>query len=172
MKTTTSLTLAALMSFAIGCDVPEIEAPRAAAPPAQETASEPAEQPAEEDFRYNRNDPGTADSTPRKATGFDGKRGKLSRQEGGYLGTVLGSGMYAQHQAVFLQVEQAINIHYGLHGDFPKSHEEFMKDVIEFNNIQLPELSEGDEYIYDPEDHTLKIYRPGDEEADDVVEDE
>ena len=148
MKTLTFLSLAALLMLTLGCEVPEIDVPESSAT----VADEPTQQaPAEV---------ASAPSEPREATGLDPKKGKKSRNEGGYLGSVLGAGMYAQHQAIFLQVKNAINLDYGLNGDFPKSHEEFMERVIKFNHLQLPELDEGDEYLYDPEDHTLKIYRP------------
>ena len=139
-------TLLALLAFTAGCEVPEVDFPEATAPVA--------------DVADVESEPPTATADPHKATGLDPKKGKLSRKEGGYLGSVLGGGMYAQHQVVFLNIEHAINIDYGLNGDFPKSHEEFMERVIKFNQITLPELDEGDEYLYDPEDHTLKIFRP------------
>jgi len=44
-----------------------------------------------------------------------------------------------------------------------------MKKIVDFNKIQLPELDEGVEYIYDPEDHKLKIHRP---DADGQTEDQ
>ena len=152
MKTPLFFTLAPLMTLvlavALGCEVPEVDVRESAT-----TIAEPAAQEAPAKVA-------SAPSEPREATGLDPKKGKKSRKEGGYLGSVLGAGMYAQHQVIFLQVKQAINLDYGLNGDFPKSHEEFMERVIKFNNLQLPELDEGDEYLYDPEDHTLKIYRP------------
>ncbi len=150
MKTPTFLTLAALMTLALslGCEVPEVDVPESstvvAEPPTEQAPAEVVSAPMD----------------PREVTGRDPKKGKKSRKEGGYLGRVLGAGMYAQHQAIFLQVKQAINLDYGLNGDFAKSHEEFMERVIKFNKIELPELDEGDEYLYDPEDHTLKIHRP------------
>ncbi len=146
----TSLTLATLLAFGLGCDAPPLEMPGGPAVVAEQTAPEESTTPEADAAPFG----------PREATGRDPKKGKLSREQGGYLGSVLGAGMYAQHQAIFLQVKQAINLDYGLNGDFAKSHEEFMERVIKFNKIQLPELDEGDEYLYDPEDHTLKIYRP------------
>jgi len=154
MKTPQLLTLATLLTLSLilslGCEAPELDVPEGTATVAEEPIVEKPAMQVE-----------TKPTEPREVTGHDGKKGKLSREQGGYLGSVLGAGMYAQHQVIFLQVKNAINLDYGLNGDFPKSHEEFMERVIKFNKIQLPELSEGDEYLYDPEDHTLKIYRPG-----------
>jgi hypothetical protein len=46
---------------------------------------------------------------------------------------------------------------------WPKSHKEFMEVFLPQYYpvaLPLPELEPGDEYIYDPEDHLLKIWRP------------
>jgi len=155
MNTTTKfLTLATMLMLPVGCEVPELDVPRDAAAPVQASGTATAQ------AEPSTNEINRSASQPREATGLDPKKGKLSREQGGYLGSVLGAGMYAQHQAIFLQVKNAINLDYGLNGDFPKSHEEFMERVIKFNKLQLPELDEGDQYLYDPEDHTLKIFRP------------
>ena len=50
-----------------------------------------------------------------------------------------------------MQLFQATN------GRFPKSHDEFMKEIIEFGQIQLPELPEGGSYVYDPKIHQLMV---------------
>ncbi|MCH2115465.1 MAG: hypothetical protein MK171_11225 [Pirellulales bacterium] len=153
MKNPTLLAAISLLTLSAGCEVPELDVPESAAPIAEPSQKSTPEQAAAVS-------PDATSSEPREVTGRDPKKGKLSREEGGYLGSVLGAGMYAKHQIIFDQVKHAINIDYGLNEDFPKSHEEFMERVIKFNKIQLPELDEGDEYLYDPADHTLKIYRP------------
>lgn len=67
----------------------------------------------------------------------------------------------AKEKIVFeIQVPQALNLYWGEHGDYPKSHDEFMEKVINFNNIQLPQLKEGARYVYDVESHTLMVERP------------
>ena len=50
-----------------------------------------------------------------------------------------------------MQLFQATN------GHFPKSHEEFMKEIIEFGQIKLPELPEGKSYVYEPKTHQLMV---------------
>ncbi len=50
-----------------------------------------------------------------------------------------------------------LNTFKALNGRFPKSHEEFMKEIIEKNEVELPELPEGDIYKYNPETHTLEV---------------
>ena len=42
----------------------------------------------------------------------------------------------------------------------PKSHEEFMEKIIKENNIKLPELPEGDRYVYDPKTEQLMVESP------------
>lgn len=45
-------------------------------------------------------------------------------------------------------------------GKGPKSHDEFMKEIIEKNETELPELPEGHKYRYDPETELLMVDRP------------
>jgi hypothetical protein len=59
-----------------------------------------------------------------------------------------------------IEVPHALNLFWGEHGNYPKSHEEFMEKIIDFNMIKLPLLPEGAKYVYDPETHTLMVERP------------
>jgi hypothetical protein len=54
-----------------------------------------------------------------------------------------------------VQIPNALNIYKAINGNFPKTHEEFMKEIIKANGIKLPELPEGHKYVYDPETHKL-----------------
>ena len=45
-------------------------------------------------------------------------------------------------------------------GRNPKSHEEFMKEIIKENGIKLPELPEGSKYLYDPAKGDLFVIQP------------
>jgi len=45
-------------------------------------------------------------------------------------------------------------------GKGPRTHEIFMKEIIEKEQIQLPELPEGDRYEYDPEEEQLYVIHP------------
>jgi hypothetical protein len=53
-----------------------------------------------------------------------------------------------------------MRLYNGSHGTNPKTHEEFMSQIIEANNIQLPDLPSGQEYVYDPEKAELMVQRP------------
>ena len=60
-----------------------------------------------------------------------------------------------------MQVPHTMNIYKATHDNKgPQSHEEFMKEIIEAGQIQLPKLPEGQKYIFDPETQTLNVLRP------------
>jgi hypothetical protein len=89
----------------------------------------------------------------------DMQRGsKMTR--GGYLQTVLKGGIRAEQKLNLFTVDHAMNLYYGEHGHYPKTHEAFMKDIIEFNSIELEPLQEPYEYYYNAEDGQLyKVYK-------------
>lgn len=66
----------------------------------------------------------------------------------------------AQERLIFLQVDQAMNLFQAEHGNKPKTEEEFMKQIIEFNQIRLPQLPPGSKYKYDPAKGELLVERP------------
>jgi hypothetical protein len=68
----------------------------------------------------------------------------------GYISTLIHLRFQATDPIVFAQVKRGINDYHILNQRYPKSHEEFWKEVIEANNIRLPELAEGEKYEYDP----------------------
>lgn len=56
----------------------------------------------------------------------------------------------AQEMTVFsIQIPHAMSLYQAETGEFPKSQEEFMTNIIERNQIVLPKLREGDSYYYD-----------------------
>lgn len=90
----------------------------------------------------------------------DMKRGS-HMVHGGYLQTVLKGGIRAEQKLNLYTVEHAMNLYNGEHGHYPKSHEAFMKDIIEFNSIELEPLQEPYEYYYNAEDGQLyKVVKP------------
>lgn len=67
----------------------------------------------------------------------------------------------AKEKIVFtIEVPHALELYNAEHGNYPKSHEEFMEKIVDFNMIKLPLLPEGAKYVYDPESHTLMVERP------------
>ncbi|MDR0611353.1 MAG: MSCRAMM family adhesin SdrC [Planctomycetaceae bacterium] len=60
-----------------------------------------------------------------------------------------------------IQVPQALQLYKAMNDNKgPETHEAFMKDIIKANNIPLPELPAGQEYIYDPATEQLMIRKP------------
>jgi hypothetical protein len=177
-----SLPLIVLLTIVlVGCDVPDLEKEQAQQPaapvaqsaqeqPTQPVTQEPTEQPAEEPTERaaastNPNEPPAVTSEAREVTALDPKKGKLSREAGGYLGAVAASRFYAEHAMIFNNMNYALKLYQAERGEYPKSHEEFKEQIIQANQIVLPELDPGVEYIYDPADHKLKIWRPADAES-------
>lgn len=153
------VSLIALLAATVGCEIPEIETQQASAPAAQPVAE--AEAPAEEVVQpTGPNEPPPVTSTPRPFTAKDPVKGKKSRAAGQVASAIGGSRFYIEYENLRLNIVHALDLYWGEHGEYPQSHDEFMKKIVEFNNLSLPELDPGVEYIYDPADHTLKIYRP------------
>jgi hypothetical protein len=60
-----------------------------------------------------------------------------------------------------IQVPQALQLYKAMNdGKAPETHEVFMKEIIRANNIPLPELPDGQEYLYDPASEQLMIKKP------------
>jgi hypothetical protein len=88
--------------------------------------------------------------------------GKKGRGYGGGIYTEPIRTMFrAEQWIVFdVQIPSAMKIFKGLNDRDPKSHEEFMKEIIEANSIELPELPAGQEYVYLPEEAKLMVRQP------------
>lgn len=139
--------------FAVGCEparrdpAPPPE-PEAAAEPAQQAIQPPAPQPAE-----------PADTKVTPADVGVGKRGRNLGQ--GPVSTPVATYFAAKEQIAFrVEVPQAMNLFKATNGHAPQSHDEFMKEIIQANNIQLPELPAGDRYVYDPAQEQLMVEQP------------
>jgi hypothetical protein len=68
-----------------------------------------------------------------------------------YLGATAGDRFYAEFQMMINNIDQANQLYWAEKGDYPKSQEEFIKNIIEFNQIKLPEIPADEEYCYVPE---------------------
>jgi hypothetical protein len=62
--------------------------------------------------------------------------------------------------AFTIQIPHAMDLFYHTNDRYPKSHEEFFKEIIKANGIELPELPAGDKYKYDPDTHELMVEHP------------
>ena len=58
----------------------------------------------------------------------------------------------------FDAIKHDMDLFKALHDRAPKSHEEFMKEIIKAGQRELPELPAGEKYLYDPKDEELWIY--------------
>ena len=87
-----------------------------------------------------------------------GKKGR--NYGGGVISEPVRQYFRAQQQIQFIKVTSAMNLYKGEHGFLPKTHDVFMKEIIEANEIELPELPEGLRYVYDPERGELMVEKP------------
>ncbi|HVX11750.1 MAG TPA: hypothetical protein VHC22_11260 [Pirellulales bacterium] len=66
----------------------------------------------------------------------------------------------AQERLIFDTVTHVMQIYEADHGHKPKTEEAFMKEIIEANQIRLPQLPPGSKYKYDPQSGELLVERP------------
>lgn len=60
-----------------------------------------------------------------------------------------------------IQIPSAMKLYKAAHDNKgPKTHEEFMNVIIRENGVDLPELREGEEFLYDPKTEQLLVRRP------------
>ena len=67
-----------------------------------------------------------------------------------------------QDRIVLQRIEAAMKLYKGQHEKGPATHAEYMEKIIRENNIPLPRLPDGHEYLYDPKDEELKVRKPRD----------
>jgi hypothetical protein len=152
MKTFTHPLGLAFLAAAIGCEEPALPTSKPAATPV-------AAAPAEEERPMVAGAPGEklpeietpVTSTPRPFNSHDPIKGRRSRRAGGYLGATAGARFHAEYQMLINNIQHAHQLYWAETGDWAKSHEEFMKKIIEGNKLVLPELEPQHEYIYVPE---------------------
>jgi len=63
-----------------------------------------------------------------------------------------------EQKVIFDYIKHDMDLFKGLNNRAPKSHEEFMKEIIEANGRELPELPPGEKYVYDPKTEELWVY--------------
>ena len=74
---------------------------------------------------------------------------------GTYGGAIAGAYRGSREKIEALGVQQAIQFWHAEHGRYPKSHEEFMEKCWKPLKSPFPEIEEGYEYRYDPEEHAV-----------------
>lgn len=129
-------TLAVLLMFGLGCKPPE-------------------------DTSVAQQDPDAPVETELvKAEAGVGKQGQVIGNKDGFLRTPAKAFFKAKQQLEFLKVQHALNLYDAEHGFKPETEEEFMEKIIKFNNIVLPELPEGQIYVWDGEAGELMVEKP------------
>jgi hypothetical protein len=122
---------------------PEASTSPTAAPAAQ---APPASQPADK--------PANAGSHVAKV----GSGKKLSRLSHSLIAAEFATLYAVRERMVFeAQIPKAMQIFKATEGRAPKSHEEFMEKIIKDGQINLPELSDGERYRYDPKTEELWV---------------
>lgn len=106
-------------------------------------------------------EPTNQESERVKAEAGVGKRGQVIGDKEGVLRTPFKALFMTEQRVVFMNIERALNLYNAEHGFKPKTHEEFMEKIIKFNKIMLPELPEGQTYIWDAEAGELMVEKPG-----------
>jgi hypothetical protein len=106
--------------------------------------------------------PSTPDQRPgtvlENAKVGDGAKGHYSE---GMILTPVATMFRAEEMIAFkIQIPQAMQYYKAEHEHAPKTHEEFMKKIIQDNHIELPELPEGQRFLYDPKTEQLMVERP------------
>jgi hypothetical protein len=87
--------------------------------------------------------------------------GRSLDEHAGLLVTPAKAYFSVRERAVFdIQIPEALKLFKATNGNGPRSHDEFMAQVIEANQIQLPELADGQRYVYDPQTEQLMVERP------------
>lgn len=145
---------------AIGCEAPELPKTTADASSADGPVDPLATSDAQADATSSDAEQQT-DSEPKPFTADSPQAGRRSAAAGGYLGAVGHARFWAEHQAILLNIEHALNLYNATNDGYPESHEEFMNEIIRANSIQLPKLPPGEQYLYDPDEHKLMVERVG-----------
>ena len=60
-----------------------------------------------------------------------------------------------------VQIPKAMQLFKATEGRAPKDHAEFMQRIIKESMIKLPDLPEGDRYVYDPKREELMVEHTG-----------
>jgi hypothetical protein len=92
-----------------------------------------------------------------------GKKGRSLDGESGIIVTPVKAFFAAKEKISFeIEVPHALQLYKALSPDGrgPKTHEEFMTNVIEANRIKLPLLPPEHRYVYNPETEELMVERP------------
>jgi hypothetical protein len=151
--------------------------PPASKPPAAAPTSQPRSAPEGfagiagtgllEEVQGTRPPPTTSTPTPQPETELVeakkgvGLKGRSLDEYSGPIVTPAKTYFAAKERIAFeIEVPHALSLYEASNGHAPKTHEEFMTNIIQANRIKLPVLPPGHEYVYDPEQKQLMVKRP------------
>jgi hypothetical protein len=101
---------------------------------------------------------GKPGATYQKADVGAGKRGHYGP---GLVTTPVSIFFRVQDNIAFrIRIPEAMNLYKAEHGNAPRTHEEFMEKIIKEGMIKLPDLNEGERYLYDPKSEELLVEHP------------
>ena len=85
--------------------------------------------------------------------------GKKGRGYGGGIIAAAVHGKFSAEERIIFEarIPNAMQLFKATNDEAPRTHEQFMKEIIEANEIKLPELPFGDKYIYDPKTEQLMV---------------
>lgn len=95
----------------------------------------------------------------------DFEKGKRLRESKYQTSRALAVRFTAEQKLILMNKDRALQLYQAEHGEYPASHEEFMEKIIKPNQIQLPELEPGYEYLYKSED-PMNLYKVSVDESD------
>jgi hypothetical protein len=129
-------------------------------PPVEDSPSQP-DAPTQDPPPADREPDREPDTERVKADVGVGAKGRSLDEHEGVLVTPAKAYFSMREKAIFqIAVPQALQFFEAQHGSGPKTHDQFMTDVIQANGIALPELPPGQRYVYDPEAKELMVERP------------
>ena len=174
MKSQSFIAIMLMLTLFVGCEVPELEVPLtpeelaakkkmdredSGLPPAEKEEEAPAATPAEPAENSTTNTEQAPAGEAKEFTVQDAKKGKKSRQAGGYLGAIGNARFSIEHKAILANMEKALDLYNADKGYYPKTQEEFEEKILKDNKIVLPELEADEEYVYDPEEPKVLKFR-------------
>jgi len=59
-----------------------------------------------------------------------------------------------------VQIPHAMNLYKATNGRAPQSHDEFWREIIQANNLKMPDLKDGCHYEYNPQEEVLEVVYP------------
>ncbi len=92
--------------------------------------------------------------TEQARTGMGAKAQRIGE---GMIASPVAAGFRAQETINFGLVKHNLELYKAMHGEYPKNQTEFNELIVKANQIALPELPEGDRYVYDPQKGQLLV---------------